>query len=987
MPRFLNTSTGEFVWEVDPKTIVYAILSHTWRPDAEGGEQSYQDVLKLQAAVRQGTASSDSAPPYPTVLDHPDLSTKIKEACRVAREAGYGLLWLDSCCIDKSSSAELSEAINSMFEWYRFADMCYAYLEDFPDGEDPTDKSSCFRKCRWFRRGWTLQELIAPEQVFFLTRTWRFFGTKLALASVLKEITVVDFDILAGRAPLDSVSVAQRMSWAATRETTRVEDQAYCLLGLFDVHMPAIYGEGKNAFLRLQDEIIKTIPDQSIFAWGSSGVLKVADSGHEIGLTNTFPLTHAPGLLASDTWSFAPSAVRLVQTLIKVRTSMTSSAYGPRFPQPPYEAPDLLQHLYRTYNRIAPLSPADFIKRIGKPSNSPSPSLHCVFTPQGVQLRLFCINVGSIPPGGPSLPFLSCTTCRKENRYLDLLALLQCEDAEGRLIALPLCRPSSSVPGFKAYTVGWHRPLPFPCQDCCGGPPLYAGNVSHSVRLVPEVLTMLLPYLESEPREVLILRQYSDPPRLKSLQRSFSHFHETLNTPIDQIELAPGCDDRLRTLGFAISDVQIEHDTADQKIIVMASLVYPRLPPFRQVISVRLALETMVTSPSMTYSVRNLIPLAPDPDNDDITAASAGTPPRPQSPSDSVSSGAHWVCINEIRDMLPLTSYARILASVDLTIDDYTGPKEARGLSGSQRILRIVVEQPTLSPKGRDLPRIVLCPSFELSGSFVQPPAPTNNTCRRPTVNLERTHTTGVELGPGALLIAPGDGGEHDGTCNILNDIVAIQGYMGNMLGGTRSQARVLRPAHDAIVKAHELDEIVGLMDSLSQWSHHVDARIANEGGLLEALRSIRRSRLNTGDSDDQDAEIAERLQLEEFEDVLSSSTRTRGDVSRGAATVTAPFGTSILPRTTSTQFSAEESSAGKREVPPNPMETLKRKLEVAARNAVSGSWGHRPSKEETAHYGPYSYNKRCYGHSPFRVWRRCGLLDGYTAEVGRDST
>ncbi|EIW56347.1 uncharacterized protein TRAVEDRAFT_86320, partial [Trametes versicolor FP-101664 SS1] len=193
---------------------------------------------------------------------------KIKGACEVARKAGYRLLWNDTCCIDKSSSAELSEAINSMYEWYRLADICYVYLSDVPDTDVPSCSSSSFGMSRWHTRGWTLQELIAPRRAVFLTQTWRFIGTKLGLASILEDVTGIDFDVLTGRATLDSIAIARRMSWAAKRRTTRVEDQAYSLMGIFGVHMPTIYGEGHNAFLRLQEEVMRTIPDQSIFAWG-----------------------------------------------------------------------------------------------------------------------------------------------------------------------------------------------------------------------------------------------------------------------------------------------------------------------------------------------------------------------------------------------------------------------------------------------------------------------------------------------------------------------------------------------------------------------------------------------------------------------------------------------------------------------------------------------------------------------------------------------
>ncbi|EIW53268.1 uncharacterized protein TRAVEDRAFT_85588, partial [Trametes versicolor FP-101664 SS1] len=193
---------------------------------------------------------------------------KINGICKVARDAGFRLVWIDSCCIDKTRSAELSEAINSMFEWYRLSDACYVYLSDVPNGDDPRAPESAFRRSRWHTRCWTLQELIAPRHVEFLTQTWGFLSTKTGLATTLEEITGVDFDILTSLQSVNWASVARRMSWAASREATRIEDTAYSLMGIFGVHMSPIYGEGLNAFLRLQEEIVRTIPDQSIFVWG-----------------------------------------------------------------------------------------------------------------------------------------------------------------------------------------------------------------------------------------------------------------------------------------------------------------------------------------------------------------------------------------------------------------------------------------------------------------------------------------------------------------------------------------------------------------------------------------------------------------------------------------------------------------------------------------------------------------------------------------------
>ena len=202
------------------------------------------------------------------IWDDPELSPKIREACRVARENGYRYIWIDSCCIDKSSSSELSEAINSMYKWYGLAAVCYAFLADVPPGEDHQAWGSAFRKSRWFGRGWTLQELIAPLSVEFLSADWAPIGSKHALVDVAESITKIDYKALLHMEPLDAFSVAQRLSWAASRETTREEDRAYSLLGILDINMATLYGEGDRAFRRLQEQIMQRTPDQSLFAWG-----------------------------------------------------------------------------------------------------------------------------------------------------------------------------------------------------------------------------------------------------------------------------------------------------------------------------------------------------------------------------------------------------------------------------------------------------------------------------------------------------------------------------------------------------------------------------------------------------------------------------------------------------------------------------------------------------------------------------------------------
>ena len=210
----------------------------------------------------------EALPPSRCIWVDPKLSPKIRDACAVAQANGYRYIWIDSCCIDKSSSSELSEAVNSMYKWYGLADVCYAYLADAPPGEDHQARRSRFRRSRWFTRGWTLQELIAPRWVIFLANDWTPIGSKHALDRLVESVTKIDYRALLHLEPLDEFSVTQRLSWAAKRETKREEDRAYSLLGIFDIHMPTLYGEGDRAFRRVQEQIMQRIPDESLFAWG-----------------------------------------------------------------------------------------------------------------------------------------------------------------------------------------------------------------------------------------------------------------------------------------------------------------------------------------------------------------------------------------------------------------------------------------------------------------------------------------------------------------------------------------------------------------------------------------------------------------------------------------------------------------------------------------------------------------------------------------------
>lgn len=260
--HLLHISSKKLEEFVDPPE--YAILSHRWREE----EVLFSDIHREHAKGMKGYA-------------------KIEGCCEQARRDGYHYVWIDTCCIDKNSSAALAEAINSMFTWYEDAQVCYVYLDDVADNGD-LNTESAFAKSEWFTRGWTLQELIAPTSLFFFDSRWREIGSKNSLAGLLSSITRVHADVLtrvnAGSDKLMATratfSVATRMSWAVGRKTTRPEDRAYSLMGIFKVHMPVIYGEGeKKAFFRLQLEIMSTSHDQSIFAWSNP-----VAGGHKSGI-------------------------------------------------------------------------------------------------------------------------------------------------------------------------------------------------------------------------------------------------------------------------------------------------------------------------------------------------------------------------------------------------------------------------------------------------------------------------------------------------------------------------------------------------------------------------------------------------------------------------------------------------------------------------------------------------------------------------------
>jgi hypothetical protein len=259
--RLINATTLKLHFFLEAPD--YAILSHTW-----GSEEATFEQL-------------GSTPPAD--LDRMAGFRKIRLAAQQAVRDGLEYVWVDTCCIDKTSSAELSESINSMFTWYKNAAICYAYLEDVSvvhNAPEPyIDRLGLPREyieeeelatARWFTRGWTLQELIAPDEMRFYVKDWKYIGDKQYLEPKLSRITGIHIEALDSGNKLGDFTVATRMSWASSRITTRAEDMAYCLLGLFDVNMPLLYGEGGGkAFTRLQQHVLEDSSDCSIFAWAS----------------------------------------------------------------------------------------------------------------------------------------------------------------------------------------------------------------------------------------------------------------------------------------------------------------------------------------------------------------------------------------------------------------------------------------------------------------------------------------------------------------------------------------------------------------------------------------------------------------------------------------------------------------------------------------------------------------------------------------------
>ncbi|KAF2195598.1 HET-domain-containing protein [Zopfia rhizophila CBS 207.26] len=305
-------SLVEFVGKNIPP---YTVLSHTW--GAEDEEVTFKDLMEGTCKRKVGYS-------------------KIRFCGKQAADDGLQFFWVDTCCIDKSSSSELSEAINSMFRWYKDAARCYAYLADVPgsNAHPQAAIATKFARSRWFTRGWTLQELLAPANVHFFSNDWSNLGSKDTLADIISAITRIDLACLLGHKSMDQASIAKKMSWASRRVTTRLEDTAYCLLGVFGVNMPLLYGEGERAFIRLQEEIMRVSDDQSLFAWGEPKSTPTSSSEpHE----RTRTTTQLRGLFASSPTEFATCGNIIPDEVAEIEEPYTLTNKGVRLVLPIYK--------------------------------------------------------------------------------------------------------------------------------------------------------------------------------------------------------------------------------------------------------------------------------------------------------------------------------------------------------------------------------------------------------------------------------------------------------------------------------------------------------------------------------------------------------------------------------------------------------------------------------------------------------------------------
>jgi hypothetical protein len=267
----------------------YVAISHRWGKEED--EVSFQDILQLAT--------------QPSVKNKPGFA-KILGAVTQAKKHTLDYIWIDTCCIDKTNNVELQEAINSMWTWYQECDRCFVYMNDVPSDQPPDAADSHFSRSQWFTRGWTLPELLAPGKITFFGEDWEKIGKK-ANRNIMKRIiliTGIPEEVLSD-GETTSFSVATRMTWASRRATTKKEDKAYSLMGIFDITMPIIYGGRENMFVMFQKEIMKRSADQSIFAWAVESASPTATAGLLASSPESFAdVNEIPGVIFVKNFSY-----------------------------------------------------------------------------------------------------------------------------------------------------------------------------------------------------------------------------------------------------------------------------------------------------------------------------------------------------------------------------------------------------------------------------------------------------------------------------------------------------------------------------------------------------------------------------------------------------------------------------------------------------------------------------------------------------------
>lgn len=232
--RLLRLDPVKRTWVLEdfsgPRVPFYAVFSHTWGSDEE--EVKFEDLVNGQQTYDSTSKSGFE---------------KLRFCHAQAEKDGLLYFWIDTCCIKKSDSSELQRSLASMFFWYQRATRCYALLSDVSihdsDGASERKWERAFAKSRWFKRGWTLQELLAPSSVYFFSWENILIGDKKDLAATISNVTQIPDSALSG-VEMSRFSKDERMAWTTGRTTTVPEDNAYCLIGIFDVELHMLYAEG-----------------------------------------------------------------------------------------------------------------------------------------------------------------------------------------------------------------------------------------------------------------------------------------------------------------------------------------------------------------------------------------------------------------------------------------------------------------------------------------------------------------------------------------------------------------------------------------------------------------------------------------------------------------------------------------------------------------------------------------------------------------------